>query len=268
MRMPRSLGRCSSGLVLSLAVALAPLAAQADPPEEGDNARQPVASGARTAESGAFLPLGVPARTDAQRAYLWMTGGYDAARGGMVFDSAVQATLFGPLSVRAGAGYVGPNGQFRPSVSLAAQALRQRDHGVDLTIYGGFQSQGFNTVPAVTATVALGRQFGRVGLLTNVGYGYGLEGGEHYGELRLAGLARVLPSLHLGLDARGRLDLERDDDEPADEPDFELTAGPVATWSINRFSLTASGGVAAIKFRRAEGVLLGAQGQLLVGVAF
>ena len=266
--MPRSFRRCSSGLVVSLAVALAPLAARADPPEEGDNARQPVASGARTAESGAFLPLGVPARTDAQRAYLWMTGGYDAARGGFMFDSAVQATLFGPLSVRAGAGYVGPNGQARPGVSLAVQALRQRDHGLDLTIYGGFQSQGFNTVPALTATVALGRQFGRVGLLTNVGYGYGLEGGEHYGEFRLAGLVRVLPSLHLGLDARGRVDLERDDDEPTDEPDFDVTAGPVVTWSINRFSLTASGGVATIKFRRAEGVLLGAQGQLLVGVAF
>jgi hypothetical protein len=255
-------------LIAFALTALAPAAALADPPAEGDNARVPEVSGARSAESGAFLPLGVPARTDAQRAYLWMTGGYDAARGGFVFDSAVQATLFGPLSVRAGAGYVGPGGEVRPAVSLAAQALRQSAHGVDLTFYGGFQSQGFNTVPAIAATVALGRQFGRVGLLTNVGYGYGLEEGEHYGEFRLAGLVRVLPSLHVGLDARGRIDLERDDDEPEDEPDFEVTAGPVVTWSISRFSLTASGGVATIKFRRADDVLLGAQGQLLAGVAF
>lgn len=260
--------RSPSRLVPALAAALAAGVARADPPTEGDRARVPPASAARSAEAGAFLPLGVPARHDTQRAFLWMTTGYDAARGGMVFESAVQATLLGPLSVRAGAGYVGPNGQFRPSVTLAAQALRQSAHGVDLAVYAGFQSQGFNTVPALQATVALGRQFGRVGLLTNVAYGYGLEGGEHYGEVRLAGLARVLPSLHVGLDARGRVDLERDANEPADEPDFELTAGPVATWSIDRFSLTASGGIASIKLRRSSDVLLGAQGQVLAGVAF
>lgn len=257
------------GLSLSLALSLAASLARADdPPTGGDNAPQAPVSGARSAEGGAFLPYGVPARADTQRAFLWMGGGYDAARGGVVFDSAVQATLYGPLSVRAGAGYVGPNGQVRPGVSIAVQALRQASHGVDLSVFAGFQSQGFNTVPALQATVALGRQFGRFGLLTNVGYGYGLEGGEHYGELRLAGLARVLPSLHVGLDARGRVDLERDDDEPTDEPDYEITAGPVVTWSIHRFSVTASGGVATIKFRRSESVLLGAQGQLLVGVAF
>ena len=39
-----------------------------------------------------------------------------------------------------------------------------------------------------------------------MGYGYGLDEGEHYGEVHLAGLVRVLPSLHVGLDARARLD--------------------------------------------------------------
>jgi hypothetical protein len=242
--------------------------ASADPPSEGDNAPQGEVSGARSAESGVFLPYGLPAQSDAQRAYVWLMGGYDAARGGVVFDSTVQATLVGPLSVRGGAGYAGPDGQVRPSVSLAVQALRQSAHGVDLSVYGGFQSQGFNTVPAVQAVVALGRRFGRLGLITNVGYGYGLEEGEHYGEFRLAGQVRVLPSLQIGLDARGRIDLERDADEPENEPDFEVVAGPLATWSIGRFSLSAGGGVATIKFRRSENVLVGAQGQLLVGMAF
>ncbi len=257
-----------AGTIALLAALSTGRAALADPPAEGDNAPPGEVSGARSAESGVFLPYGLPAQSDAQRAYVWLMGGYDAARGGVVFDSAVQATLAGPLSVRGGAGYAGPDGQVRPSVSLAVQALRQSAHGLDLSVYGGFQSQGFNTVPAVQAVVALGRRFGRLGLITNVGYGYGLEGGEHYGEFRLAGQVRVLPSLHVGLDARGRVDLERDDDEPADEPDFELVAGPLATWSIGRFSLSAGGGVATIKFRRADAVLVGAQGQLLVGMAF
>lgn len=258
---------CGPAVLSSFVALLSPASVQADPPA-GDNARDSEASGARSTEGGAFLPLGVPARTDLQHAFLWMSGGYDAARDGFVFDSAVQATLHGPLSVRAGAGYVGPRGEARPSVSLALQALRQSAHGVDLSLYGGFQSQGFNTVSALDVTVALGRQFGRVGILTNVGYGYGLQAGEHYGAFRLAGLARLLPSFHLGFDARGRIDLERDADEPADEPDFDLTAGPVLTWSIQRFSLTASGGVAAMKFRRWDEARVGAQGQLLLGVTF
>ena len=243
-------------------------AAAADP-SDGDAPERPTVSAAATAESGAFLPMGVPARNDAQRAYLYLQGGYDAARGGAVFDTTVQANIVGPLSLRGGAAYVGPDGTLRPSVALTVQALRQSQHGIDLSVYGGYQAPGFNTVPAANLVVAVGRTFGRLTLLSNLGYGYGLEEGEHYGELRVAGLVRALPNLHVGLDARGRLDLERDADEPENEPDFDVVAGPVVTWTVGHLAVSASGGASVIKYRLSDApVTVGAIGQLLVGSSF
>lgn len=263
---PRRLA--ASLLAATLSHGLPALAQDAPPPADTPHAPAGVPDGARATESGAFLPYGLPARFDAPRAFAAVQGGYDTGRSGATFDLAVQATVVGPVSLRGGAGYVGPDGALRPSVGLSVNALQQAAHGVDLSIYGGYQSQGFNTVPAVNALVAVGRRFGRLSLLGNVGYGYGLDEGEHYGEARLAGLVRVLPNLHLGVDARGRMDLERDDDEPMNEPDFEVLAGPVASLSFGRFTVSAHGGVSIIKFRNDDAVRAGAMGTLLFGSAF
>ena len=266
---PRDLSRSLLCVFTSAALALgAPRVADADP-LEGDGPDPVPVSAARTAETGAFLPFTVPASNAAQRAYLTMQGGYDAARGGMVFDTAVQATVVGPLSLRGGAAYVAPSGTLRPSVALAVQALRQDRHGVDLSLYGGYQAQGFNTVPAANVTLAIGRTVGRVSLIANVGYGYGLDEGEHYGEVRLASLVRALPDLRVGLDARARIDLERDADEPENEPDWDLTVGPMVTWTVGHFAVSASGGLSAIRYRLSETpATVGAIGQLLLGSAF
>lgn len=271
MTAPHASRRLRALTLASLAAALglgAPRVALADP-GDGDGPEAPPVSAARSAESGAFLPFTLPASSASQRAYLTLQGGYDAARGGAVFDTAVQATIVGPLSLRGGAAYVGPAGTLRPSVALTVQALRQDRHGVDFSVYGGYQAQGFNTVPAAHLMLAVGRTVGRVSLLANVGYGYGPDEGEHYGEVHLAGLVRVFPSLHIGLDARARLDLERDGDEPENEPDWDLVAGPMVTWSVGHFAVSASGGLAAIKFRNSEvPSSVGAIAQLLLGSAF
>jgi hypothetical protein len=247
---------------------LATARAAADPARDDGDEPLPV-SAARSAESGAFLPFTLPASNASQRAYLTMQGGYDVARGGAVFDTAVQANIVGPLSLRGGAAYVGPDGALRPSVALTVQALRQADHGVDLSVYGGYQAQGFNRVPAASLMLSVGRTIGRVSLIGNLGYGYGVEQGEQYGELRLAGLVRALPNLHVGVDLRARVDLERDADEPENEPDWDLVAGPMVTWSVGHFALSASGGLSAIRFRNSDAPpAVGAIGQLLVGSSF
>jgi hypothetical protein len=254
-------------LAISVIVAASP--ALADPPVGTDGDEQPAPPPSSAAvQAGAFLPFTAPARGDTQRAYAWVQGGYDSAQGGVVFDSTAQAALVGPVSLRAGVGYVGPNGAVRPSVSLTVDALRQERHGVDLAVYAGYQGQGFNTVPAANVLVAVGRSFGRVNLLANVGYGYGLDEGEHFGEARLAALVRVTPTFRLGLDSRARLDLERDADEPENEPDWDLVAGPEATLSIDRFVLSAGGGLSAIQYRLSSDVRVGAQGHLSFGATF
>lgn len=257
---------------VGVTLALATTTAWADPPVDGEGEGEAATPhevlGARSVDSGAFLPLGVPARGDAQRAYVHLQGGYDTAAGGPVFDGTAQARIAGGLSLRAGFGYVGPEGQGRPSVALTMDLLHQARHGVDLAVYAGYQGYGFNTVPAVALTLAVGRTFGRVNLLANLGYGLGVEEGEHYGEARLAALVRVHRVLSVGLDARARLDLERDDDEPDGEPDWDLVAGPLVTLAVDRFVVGLGGGFAATKFRAGGDLRAGAVAQLSLGVAF
>lgn len=240
--------------------------AQTVPPGDDGSTRAPTA--AAGTQAGAFLPFTAPARGDTQRAYAWVQGGYDSAHDGFVFDSNAQAALAGPVSLRAGVGYVGPRGDIRPSVALSVDALHQERFGVDLAFYGGYQGQGFNTVPALNVLVAVGRSFGRLNLLANVGYGYGLDEGEHFGEARLAALVRVTPSLRIGLDSRARLDLERDDDEPENEPDWDVVAGPEATLALGRFVVSAGGGLSMIQYRLSSTVYTGAQGHLSLGAVF
>lgn len=235
---------------------------------DGDEAPAPPVDAARTVDTGAFLPLGLAAHGQSQRAYVSVTGGYDGATGGAFVDSAAQARIVGGLSLRAGFGYQSADGAARPSVALTMDLLRQQRHGVDLAVYAGYQGFGFNTVPAAALSFALGRRFGRVSLLANVGYGLGVERGEHYGEARLAGIVRVHRLFAVGLDARARLDLERDDDEPEAEPDWDLVAGPQATLTLDRFVVGMGGGVAATKLRDGSPMRVGAVANLTLGVVF
>lgn len=258
--------RLTRSIALMVGMTL-PLSAWADPEVDGAEPPREV-SGARSVDSGAFMPWSLPARGDAQRAFVLAQGGYDSAARGVVFEGAVQANIVGPLSLRGGFGYVGPDGQGRPSVALTVDLLRQAAHGVDLALYAGYQGHGFNTVPAASAALAVGRSFGRLRLLANVGYGLGVERDEHYGEARLGAMVRVHPMVAVGLDARARLDLERDDDEPEGEPDWDLVAGPLATLSFSRFVLGAGVGVSSTKFRASSEVRAGAIAHMTLGTAF
>jgi hypothetical protein len=218
--------------------------------------------------AGAFLPWTMGARSDAQRALVYGQGGYDGAERGAVYQTVLEAQLYGRFSVRAGGSYLGPSGRFRPEAGLRLDVLRQEQHGVDLAVLGVYEAQGFNTVRAVTARVAVSRAFGDTRLVSNLGYGFGLQDGERYGDFRLAGLHALTRDLQVGLDSRFRIDLERDDDEPIGEPDWELVTGPLATYSIDRFVISATAGLSALKFRLVETTHLGAIGTLGLGAVF
>jgi hypothetical protein len=195
-------------------------------------------------------------------------GGYDAARGGAAFDSAVEARLVGRLSVRAGGSYVGPNGVARPGAALKLDTLRQEAHGMNMALAAGYEGHGFNTVPALTFLVAASRTLGATTIAANAAYAQGLELDERYGDLRVAALHSVISDLHLGLDSRFRIDLERDSDEPTGEPDWELLAGPVASYSLGAFVLTAGPGVSAIKLRAGGPSRVGVVGRIGLGTTF
>jgi hypothetical protein len=236
--------------------------------ETRDDVTVPTASAGRTADRGGLSPWSMAPRGDLQQGVVNVVGGYDGARKGAAFETAVELRLLGPLSIRAGGSYVGPDGEVRPLVAGKVDLLRQERAGLDLAVAGGYEPHGFNTVPAVGALVAAGREVGPVYLMGNLGYGLGLEEGEHFGDARLAALGRVAPNLRVGVDSRLRIDLERDSDEPEGEPDWELLAGPLATVSLGRFAVTGGAGLSAIRMRLEKDTQVGALGYLGLGAVF
>lgn len=230
------------------------------------------ASAARAADAGTFSPWSIAPRNDTQRALFQASGGYDAARRGAVFESTIEVQVLGLLSLRAGAASVErnaePNAGVRPSLAARFDVLRQEGHGVDLAVLSGYESYGFNLVPAIATRVAVGRGWDRLRVLLNAGYGAGLKLGEHAGEVRGALFYRLASRVRVGFDSRARVDLERDDDEPAGEPEWDVVAGPVATVTFGSFAVTASTGVSAVRRRFAPRTDLGAAGTLSVGAVF
>lgn len=251
------------------AAIVTPLAAQdigfvgrvSQPAEHEDGARFRTA--AQSAAAGTFLRLAESPTTSTHRVSVSTHGGYDGSRRGTVLEARGDAVLFARtglerrskvgLALVGGASY-GLNNSATPNFSSARAGLKlqpvfQQQHGVDAALAVSYDSRGFNLVPAVSAELLLARSFGETQLVLNVGYGAGLRESEHAGRLRAAVLTRLVADLRVGLEARGQLDLERDDDEPSGENDFEVAASAVANYTISHISLTAGAGPGAIRYR-------------------
>jgi hypothetical protein len=235
--------------------------------EERATSSGPV-SAQRSAGAGAFSNWNMTARADTQRAAARVVGGYDGASKGATFDTGAEAQVTGRVAIRA-AGSSSPASEgLALRLEGRVDALRQEAQGVDVSFAGGYESRGFNEVPALVGTVALARSLGKLQLLANVGYARGLQEAEQYGSAGVAGIYHVAPQVQLGLDSRFRIDLERDDDEPPGERDWELLAGPTLAVSAGSFAVIAGGGMAANRLRLEPGLNLGVIGYLGLGAAF
>jgi hypothetical protein len=227
--------------------ALAPRIVLADDADVVDD--KPAASSAvRSVEAGAFLSSALSPRNDSGRGFATVMVGWDQARAGSTYDAAAEAQLVGPVSLRAGEVYDGPGTIASPHFELRLDAARQATYGVDLAVAVGYVDAGFSNVPAAVAKLAIGRNIGTAYVLGNVVYEHG-QGGELSGELRLAALHPVSRAAHVGIDSRLQIDLERDDDEPAGEAEWEWRSGLVASYAWNRLVFTGGGGVSALRFR-------------------
>jgi hypothetical protein len=217
-----------------------------------DEIQRPPVSGSSSAAAGWFLPWTQTPRNDTQAVLVGASGGYDGSRGSAAFEAAVEARVLGPLSLRAGGFYSSASGGLRPVIGGAARVLRQEQHGIDASVAVSYRAEGFNLVPAVESAVLLGRRFGAGSVFLNIVDGIGTADGEQYGSVRLAMLRPVSERLVLGLDARGRFDLERNFPEPAGEPSLDLVAGPVATYALGGYALSAYVGGTTVRYRAAE----------------
>lgn len=251
-------------------VGLSPVVARAqeDLAASASSSEPSPSSAQRAADTGAFSAWTMTARSNAQRTVGRVIGGYDGAADKAVMDSIVEAQVIDRASLRAGVAYLPTSDGFGLRIEGKVDALRQEEHGLDLAIAAGYQSTGFNEVPAVAANLAVGRRLGRLQLLANVGYGRGLEEAEQYGNAGIAGLYRVASDVQVGVDSRFRIDLERDADEPPGERDWDLMAGPQATVTIGPMAVTAGGGLAANQLRLDPEVNIGALVYLGLGAAF
>ena len=222
----------------------------------------------QAAAAGAFSSWTTTARSDTQRATARVTGGYDGSSKGATFDSGAEVQLANRLALRA----TGSSSPASPGLGLRFEgkvdALRQETNGVDLAFAGGYESRGFNEVPALAGTLALGRSLGNLHLVANVGYARGLEDSEQYGSAGLAAIYAVSQQLQLGLDSRLRIDLERDDDEPPGEREWELLTGPTVTFTMGSFAVIGGTGLATNQLRLQPGLNVGAIGYLGLGAAF
>lgn len=196
-----------------------------------------------------FLPLTEAPRTDSARAFILALGGYSGASNSEVIEGRGEVTVYGPIALRIGVLHTGQPKQLRPTVGARVQALSQHDHGLDLSIGLFYKPEGFTEGEGeVEAVVALGRRFGRFGLIGNVAYGQDPEARERDGEARIAALYTLGSRVELGLDSRLRFDLGTEEDKLEEEggAEYDLLAGPLVSVALGSVALGAQTGVSVL----------------------
>lgn len=227
-----------------------------------------VPAGEAAVSDGAFLPFSPSARHAQRKVTGKVLSGYDASSSSALVKAEAEATIQGPVGLRAGVSYDGVGDKSRPFVGGFFDALEQSKYGLNLSLLGRFESNGFNTVPGVAAGFALSRSFGATLLLASAEYGHGLEDDEQNAAGSLAFMQRLSQTFRLGLDGKFQIDLERDSSEPLDEPDWRTTGGPLLVASISNFSATLGGGISALRYRLSDTTKVGPAAYAGIGAAF
>lgn len=224
----------------------------------------------RANDGGGYLPLSLSPRVEASRVLAAGFGGYDSAKKSAAMRSFAEARVYRTLALRIGARLAEGSQRVRPSVGARAQLLSEQEHGVALGVALFYQAEGFTEPEGeIETTLSVGRRFGRVLLLGSLSYGQDPEGNERDGEVSVAGLARLAPWAHLGLDGRGRFDLGSNRAKLAltNEPTFDVDAGPVLQLALGPLALSAHAGVSVFE-RVDEQTQLGLVALAGLGTAF
>jgi hypothetical protein len=230
-----------AGLALVLLSWSAPVAAD-EPPAE--TSAPPAAPAGEAFAAGMTLPLGMTATREHGRAVMTGFGGYDGARDAGLFEAQAAVRLFSRVSIHGGAVYVGSEDEVRPSLGAMLQVLTQPRSGLDASLSVTYRPEGLTEPEGeIETALAVGRRVGAASILASATYGQDAEGNERDGELRAAGLVPVGRIL-VGADARGRLALTRPDG--SQEPDYDLTGGPVVVIPIDSFAITGLAGASIV----------------------
>jgi hypothetical protein len=161
----------------------------------------------------------------------------------------------------------------RPGIGGAVQFLKERDQGVDASLYVAFKTEGFTeTEGEIESVVSFAKQMGDVHGTLNLAYGQDPDNVERDGELALGLHIEPLRGLFTGLVGRYRDALGSNGDKGTGIIRDAL-GGVAATYAIGRFGVTGSAGFAGIKTvatatAPAKPMQFGPQAALAVGAVF
>jgi hypothetical protein len=235
------------GVSGSAAWAEVTLTAPGDDATESDDWRH---RSRQAAADGAYLSLTLAPAVTSRAGLAVGMGGYDGARGSGVMDAVAEARVYGPLAVRVGTSFSDTKNRLRPSVGARLQLLHQQRHGIDGAVAVFYKAEGLTEPEGeIEAVLSAGRRFGGTLVIANLAYGQDPEGNERDGEVRLAALHQLGDRLHAGIDGRWRFDLGSNEAklEAANEPTFDLDAGPVVSFGVGPIALLAHGGVSVVR---------------------
>lgn len=213
---------------------------------------------------GAFLPFSGSPATETHTAKTF--GTYDGASGGASLMTTVEAKLSDKVQVAGEIEF--DDGEAQPAIGVQYNLLERKTDGFDLQVAGGVAANGFNQVPAVFALGGIGGFYRETYLVGTVGFELGTERGEAASDFGLAGVRDLGGNLYMGFDSRMSFDLERDEIEPEGEASWEIQAGPLVSYPLGRFALTAAFGMSAREERNAMTSDLGAYGSIGAGAVF
>ncbi len=249
--------------VLSFALLVAPTFNVHADDAEPDDRLAPTVHADDSAAFGAFSPLvdspAMPATV------VKSFGVYDGARESTAYVVDAQARLASRLQLHAAARY--EDNQVSSEGAVQLGVLDGSHHGVNLQLALGYSERGVNEVQAAFAELGLGHYRAGTYLFASTRFDLGLDDGERGGRVGIGSMTMIAPAMYLGMNGRLELDLERDATEPMNESSWSLQVGPALTYVIDRFAVTASGGLAS-DTPRIQSRELGAFGSVGVGAAF
>jgi hypothetical protein len=268
----RFAGRGLGALALAALLQAAP--AQAGTGIDGDVSAAGRPRANEVVETGVFLSGMQPAAASVVAGSAVGLTGYDSARQTTLFALTGDVRLLSWLALRAGV-YYNPSdntgddrSRARPAVSLRAHLASQDRAGVDVAVAAAYRQERFNEDGGLLdLTAAVGRRFGRVSLLGNVGAAADPEGDDFEGQVGAAALVRTTTRLSVGGQGFFRRDLGSTDPRRATRngETYDFAAGPVAVYAPDVFVFSLQAGVVGVRARESAVGLLALAG---VGAVF
>jgi hypothetical protein len=170
-------------------------------------------------------------------------GSYDTAQRTAALASGVQVKLSDTFQLQADLSV--DDGGPDPSANVQVGLLDEDVQPIDLQLSAGWTLEGFNLVPAVFAVLSVGKTVGTNYLTSSATFELGTEQGEGAAVVAAGVVHTVTHHVYVALDSQVQLDLERDRMEPADEQDWDLALGPIATYATGNIEISAAAGFTA-----------------------